>query len=54
VRKTGLAALTTALVAVLATPLLATEAAAAPAATVVISHVTTPVAVSVDAGGTVT
>lgn len=47
-------ALTTALVALLAVPLLATPAAAASTATVVISQVTTPLAVSIEAGGTVT
>lgn len=53
-RKSVLAALTTALVALLAVPLLATPAAAASTATVVISEVTTPLAVSIDVGGTVT
>lgn len=54
VRRIALAALTAALVALLAIPLLATPASAAPTATVVISEVITPPAVSVDAGGTVT
>ena len=49
-----MAALTTTLVALLAVPLFATPAVAASSVTVVISQVTTPVAVSVDAGGTVT
>lgn len=52
-RKSVLAAVTATLVALLAVPLLATPATAAPTATVVISQVTTPLAVSVDAGGTV-
>jgi len=54
VRKTVMASLTATLVALLGIPLLATPAAAAPTATVVISQATTPPAVSVDVGGTVT
>jgi hypothetical protein len=49
-----MAAMSTVLVALLGVPLLATPAGAAPTATVVISQVTTPLAVSVDAGGSVT
>ncbi len=49
-----MASLAATLVALLAVPLLATPATAAPTATVVISQATTPLAVSVDVGGTVT